>query len=120
MEGRSLLSLRKDEPLTNSARLRLVRIVSTNIIQNNINEIIRSTTYDNWAKQIVSMFPREQYAVYFHTKTVNSTRGVISRMGGKLPDRVHNLKRSYRANGVLPKVSRRTTSPGEICTSSDL
>lgn len=44
--------------------------------------------------------------MYFHSKIVDSTRGLITRLAGKLPDQIHNLKRKYRESGVVEKRRR--------------
>ena len=83
------------------ARLRLVRIICTNILQKKPDEHITAQIYGKWAQEIVRLFPKERITVYFFNKIVNSGRGIVNRLAGKLPDQIHNLKRKYRKTGVI-------------------
>lgn len=122
LEGKGLLNLNKNSPLENAARQRLVRIIGTAILRDTPDKCIRTAEYANWARQIVTIFPCEKPSVYFHSKIVESTRGLITRLAGKLPDQIHNLKRKYRDSGVLEKRRRisRTSSDGSLPPSPSL
>lgn len=106
LEGKALLNLDKNIPLENAARKRLVRLIGTSILTDTPDKVIRTTVYTNWAREIVRLFPCEKLSVYFHSKIVESTRGLITRLAGKLPDQIHNLKRKYRDTGVIAKRRR--------------
>lgn len=67
---------------------------------------ITAQIYAKWANEIVNLFPAENRSVYFHNKIVESSRGIITRLAGKLPDSIHNLKRKYRETGIIPKRKR--------------
>lgn len=110
LEGKGLLNLDKNVPLDNAARQRLVRLIGTFILSIHPEALIRTAVYANWAHEIVQVFPNEKPSVYFHSKIVESSRGLITRLAGKLPDQIHNLKRKYRDSGVLEK--RRRISDG--------
>ena len=106
LEGKGLLNLDKTTPLENATRQRLVRIICTAILKDAPDKLIRTTVYANWAREIVRVFPCEKPSVYFHSKIVESTRGLITRLAGKLPDQIHNLKRKYRESGIIEKRRR--------------
>ncbi|KAK0071820.1 hypothetical protein PV325_012306, partial [Microctonus aethiopoides] len=113
LEGKGLLNLDKNSPLENAARQRLVRLIGTAVLRDTPDKSIRSTVYANWAREIVRVFPCEKTSVYFHSKIVKSTRGIITRLAGKLPDQIHNLKRKYRESGVIEKRRRISGSSSE-------
>lgn len=109
IEGKALLKADKSKPLDSGTRLRLVRIIANSILKEH-PEAVRSAVYTSCTHEIVRVFPQEKLSVYYHTKIVESTRGIISRLAGKLPDAIHNLKRKYTEQGIFEK-RRRTSSP---------
>lgn len=122
LEGKGLLNLDKNCPLENAARQRLVRIIGTAILRDTPDKLIRTSAYADWAREIVRVFPCEKPSVYFHSKIVESTRGLVTRLAGKLPDQIHNLKRKYRDSGIIEKRRRisRSSSEGSLPPSPSL
>ncbi|XP_061717507.1 uncharacterized protein LOC133525234 isoform X1 [Cydia pomonella] len=120
LEGKGLLNLDNNIPLENASRQRLVRLIGTAILRDTPDKLIRTTVYANWAREIVRVFPCEKPSVYFHSKIVESTRGLITRLAGKLPDQIHNLKGKYRESGVIEKRRRISRSSDTSNPSSPL
>ena len=104
------MDLDKSILLENVPQFILMRIICTHMLQNEAKEYIIEHIYDKWTHEIVRVFPQEKTTVYFHNELVNSYRGITSRLGGKLPNQIHNFKRQCRDTDVILNRCRSTLS----------
>jgi len=96
--------------LQDNTRRTLCKIIGTHILKNDPEKSVLAEQYLTWQNQIKTLFPKEAPSAYFCRALRDSTKGMVWRVQGKLPDMVHNLRKKYREANII---KRKSYSPSE-------